>query len=105
VKALVEAAETPLAALIFDATAQDMLAIISGEVPRGFVEELLGKGLTVYVADLHAPVREFSRRTGLLDLIGEKTFSQRLTIRCVSSKAETDGTGTRENDQGGKRPT
>ncbi len=25
----------------------------------------------VYVADMHAPVREFSQRTGLLELIGE----------------------------------
>jgi len=101
----VEEAETPLQALIFDATVQDMLDITSAEVPKGLVKELQGKGLTVYIADLHAPVREFSRRTGLLDLIGEKMFSQRLTMRCVSSKAETGGTGTRENDQGGKRQT
>jgi hypothetical protein len=105
VKALIEEAETPLQALIFDATGQDMLDITSAEMPKGLAKELHGKALTVYVADLHAPVREFSRRTGLLDLISEKTFSQPLTIRCVSSKAETNGTGTRENDQGGKRPT
>jgi len=87
VKALVEAAETPLQALIFDATVQDMLDITSAEVPKGLVKELQGKGLAVYVADLHAPVRELGRRAGLLDLIGEKMGSQRLTMRCVSSKA------------------
>jgi MFS superfamily sulfate permease-like transporter len=71
-KAMVEESETPVRAVIFDATVQDELDITSAEVLKGIVKELHGKGLAVYVAELHAPVREFGQRTGLLDLIGEE---------------------------------
>ena len=71
-KAMVEESETPVRAVLFDATVQDELDITSAEVLKGIVKELHGKGLAVYVAELHAPVREFGQRTGLLDLIGEE---------------------------------
>ena len=71
-KAMVEESETPVRAVLFDATVQDELDITSAEVLKGVVKELHGKGLAVYVAELHAPVREFGQRTGLLDLIGEE---------------------------------
>jgi MFS superfamily sulfate permease-like transporter len=35
------------------------------------VKELHGKGMDVYMADVHVPVLEYSRKMGLLDLIGE----------------------------------
>jgi MFS superfamily sulfate permease-like transporter len=71
-KAMMEESETPLQAVILDASVQDELDITSGEVLAGLVKELQGQGIAVYVAELHAPVREFGRRTGLLDLIGEE---------------------------------
>jgi high affinity sulfate transporter 1 len=71
-KAMMEESETPLRAVILDASVQDELDITSGEVLAGLVKELQGQGIAVYVAELHAPVREFGRRTGLLDLIGEE---------------------------------
>jgi SulP family sulfate permease len=72
VKALVEAAETPPQALIFDAAAQGReLDITSSEVLKGLVKELRGRGIAVYLTEVHGPVVEFSRRSGLLDEIGE----------------------------------
>jgi sulfate permease, SulP family len=71
VKALVEEAETPLQALIFDAAAQDTLDITSADVLKGLVKELRGMGIAVYAAEVHAPVIEFGRRSGLFDQINE----------------------------------
>jgi high affinity sulfate transporter 1 len=71
-KAMMEESETPLRAVILDASVQDELDITSAEVLEGLVKDLHGQGIAVYVAELHAPVREFGRRTGLLDLIGEE---------------------------------
>jgi MFS superfamily sulfate permease-like transporter len=51
--------------------AQDRLDLTSADVLKGLLKELQGKGIAVYVADMHAPVREFAQRTGLIELIGE----------------------------------
>jgi MFS superfamily sulfate permease-like transporter len=72
VKAMVGESEPSVRAAILDAAVQDELDITSAEVLEGLVKELQGQGIAVYVAELHAPVREFGRRTGLLDLIGEE---------------------------------
>jgi STAS domain len=45
--------------------------ISSADVLKGLVKELQVKGIAVYLADVHAPVREFRQRTGLLELISE----------------------------------
>jgi SulP family sulfate permease len=57
--------------LLIDAGAQDHLDLTRVDVLKGLLKELQGNGVAVYVADMHAPVREFSQRTGLLELIGE----------------------------------
>ena len=71
IKTMIEEAKTQLRALLIDLGAQDQLDLTSVEVLKGLVKELQGKGIAVYVADMHAPVLEFSQRTGLLELIGE----------------------------------
>lgn len=71
-KDMLEEFKPPLRAVILDATAQDELDITSAEMLNGLVRELQGKGIGVYVTDLHTPVREFGRQIGLLDLIGEE---------------------------------
>ena len=38
---------------------------------KSLVRELQGKGIAVYVAEVHAPVLELARHSGLLDLLGE----------------------------------
>ncbi len=63
--------ETPLRAVIFDASAQEEIDVTSTDIIKGLVKELHGKGIDVYIADVHAPVLEHGRKTGLLELIGE----------------------------------
>jgi len=57
--------------VIFDSSAWDQLDVTSTEVVRSLVKELRGNGIAMYFADVHAPVLEDCRRTGLLDFIGE----------------------------------
>jgi SulP family sulfate permease len=71
IKTMVEETKTRLRALLIDAGAQDQLDLTSAEVLKGLVKELHGKDIAVYVADVHAPVLEFSQRTELIELIGE----------------------------------
>ena len=71
VKALVEEADPLPRAIILDAAAQDEIDVTSTDVLKGLIKELRAKGIAVYLADVHAPVLELSRRTGLLELIGE----------------------------------
>ena len=47
------------------------LDITSADVLKGLIVELKDKGIDYYVAELHLPVQEFGRRTGLLEMIGE----------------------------------
>ena len=70
-KALVADAQPPPRAVVLDSDGQDSLDITSAEVLKGLVEELKGQGIEIYAAEVHAPVREFSQRTGLFEVIGE----------------------------------
>ena len=71
VKEMVAGMETPPRAVIFDASAQDEIDVTSTDMIKGLVKELHGKGIDVYIADVHAPVLEHGRKTGLLESIGE----------------------------------
>ena len=71
VKAMIVELESPPRAVIFDSSAQDQIDVTSTEVIKGLVKELHGKGIGVYLADVHAPVLEYGRKTGLLESIGE----------------------------------
>jgi sulfate permease, SulP family len=70
-KALIEEAEAPPRAVVFDAAAQDQIDVTSTDTLKSLIKELRAKNIAVYFAEVHAPIREFSRRTGLLELIGE----------------------------------
>jgi SulP family sulfate permease len=63
--------QPPPKTVILDASAQDQLDLTSSDMLKSLVKELQGRGMAVMLADVHLPVREFSRKTGLLDLIGE----------------------------------
>jgi high affinity sulfate transporter 1 len=69
-KILIEQAQPPLRAVVFDGTGQDELDITSADVLKGFIAELKKKGIAIYIAEMHAPVREFAQRMGLLEMIG-----------------------------------
>ena len=62
---LVDEADPPLRAVIIDTVAQDELDVTSAEMLKKLYEQLQHRGITVYLAEVHAPVREFARRVGL----------------------------------------
>ena len=71
VKALIARNRPPPHGLVWDFTGRDMVGITSAEVLKRLLVELKAKGIDIYMAEMHAPVREQSRRTGLLEMIGE----------------------------------
>jgi SulP family sulfate permease len=70
-KTLVAGTQPPPHAVVLNSAGQDSLDITSAEMLKGLLVELKDKGIDIYVAELHAPVREFGQRTGLLEMIGE----------------------------------
>ena len=58
VKAMLAEMETPPRAVIFDASAQDEIDVTSTNIIKSLYKELHGKGIEVYIADVHAPVLE-----------------------------------------------
>jgi MFS superfamily sulfate permease-like transporter len=71
IKALVADTQPPPSAVVLDAATQDALDITSVDVLKGMVIELKDRGIDVFVAEVHAPVREIIQRIGLIELIGE----------------------------------
>jgi len=65
-----ETAEPPKV-LILDMGATDQLDVTSAGLLTGFTKQLLGKGIVVCLAEVHRPVLEDARRTGLLEVVGE----------------------------------
>jgi high affinity sulfate transporter 1 len=74
VKRLVAEASPRPAAVLFDAAAQDDLDITSAEALRSLYKGLKEQGIDIYLAEVHAPVREFAGRVGLQELVGDDHF-------------------------------
>ena len=70
-KAMIAELESPPRAVIFDSVAQDQIDVTTTDAIKSLVKELHGKGIDVYLAEVHAPVLEHGRKTGLLESIGE----------------------------------
>jgi SulP family sulfate permease len=68
--AMIREATPPPRAVVLDAEGQDTLDITSADVLKGLFAELGRSGIEVYVANVHAPVLERARQTGLLDVVG-----------------------------------
>jgi SulP family sulfate permease len=71
IKALVADSQPPPRAVVMDLAGQDSMDITTAEALKGLVVELKEKGVDYYVAEVHAPVLEFSQRAALPELIGE----------------------------------
>jgi high affinity sulfate transporter 1 len=71
VKALIAATQPSPRAIILDAGGQDQLDLTSAEVMRGFVQEMERAGISVCVAEVHAPVAQFAERIGAAGILGE----------------------------------
>ncbi|RPI33914.1 MAG: SulP family inorganic anion transporter, partial [Chloroflexota bacterium] len=71
VKTMIAEMESPPRAVIFDASAQDEIDVTSTDIIKSLFTELHGNGIQVYLAEVHAPVLDHGRKTGLLESIGE----------------------------------
>ncbi len=60
-----------LHAVVFDAETQEELDVTSSEVLVGLIRGVQDKGLAVYLAEAHAPVIAWAKRTELYELIGD----------------------------------
>ncbi len=71
IKAVVIASQPKPRVMILDGSVQDCLDLTSVEVLRGMVKEMQGKGIAIYVAELHAPVVQFAQRVGMTGFVDE----------------------------------
>jgi len=72
VKAMISGAPSPLRAVVLDAEGQDDLDLTSADVLKRLVADLRDGDMAVYFADVHAPVLERARETGLLEAVGDR---------------------------------
>jgi MFS superfamily sulfate permease-like transporter len=71
IRNLIDSTEPSPRALLLDLAAQDELDVTSADMLKKLFAELGQRGLAVYLADVHVPVREFAKRAGLFDTITE----------------------------------
>jgi len=72
VKAMIEEmGSPPPRAVIIDSSAWYQIDVTSVDTIGQLLKELNGKGIDVYLADVHVPVLESGRQMGLLEAIGE----------------------------------
>jgi high affinity sulfate transporter 1 len=71
VRSMVADREPAPQAVVFDFGTQDELDVTSTDMVKALVKQLRDGGLTVCFADVHAPILERGRETGLLEAIGE----------------------------------
>jgi sulfate permease, SulP family len=88
VKAMITEIEPPHRAVIFDSSAQDQIDVTSTEILKSLVKDLHGKGIDVYLADVHTPVLEYGRKTGLLESISEDHVFPTLDLAVRSIETE-----------------
>jgi high affinity sulfate transporter 1 len=103
VKSLVAEQDPPARALVFDAEGQDELDVTSADVIVRLVRQLRDSGLEVYFADVHAPILERGRDTGLADVIGDDNVFP--TVDAAVRHAESRLTGVAETAFSQEAPT
>jgi MFS superfamily sulfate permease-like transporter len=93
VKAMIRGAASPPRAVVFDAEGQDDLDLTSATMLKGLVDELQASGIAVYFADVHAPVLERARETGLLEAAGgDRVFpTVDLAVLALEQRASASG--------------
>lgn len=92
VKAMIAASKSPPRAVIFDSNAQEDIDLTSTDVVKGLIKELRGSGIDIYFAEVHAPVLEHARKTGLLEGIGaDHVFATvDAAVRAIEPTAASD---------------
>ena len=67
---IAESASLPRA-VIFDSSAWYQIDLTSVDIIKKSIKELRGKGIDVYLADVHVPVYEYASKAGLINSFGE----------------------------------
>jgi len=90
--AMIAELASPPRAVILDAVAWDEIDVTSTDVLKGLVKELHSNGIAVYWVEVHAPVLEYGRQTGLLDAIGEDHVYPTVdaAVRAIAPTAVSD---------------
>jgi SulP family sulfate permease len=93
IRAMIEEAQPAIHAVVLDAAGQYKLDITSAEMLHELVRELHDKDISVYTAEVHEPVREFSQRAGLLDIIDEERMFPTVeeAVRYIKTSTQSDG--------------
>jgi SulP family sulfate permease len=99
VRDMIAEQESPPRAVVLDAGTQDEVDVTSTEVVKGLVKQLREAGLDVYFADVHAPILERGRQTGLLEVIGGDCVFPTVDAAVRHIEAETGSMGL---DAGGR---
>jgi MFS superfamily sulfate permease-like transporter len=71
VQAMIAGMEPPPRPVILDSAAWDHIDGTSTDMLKSLVKELQWKDIDVYLAEVHAPVLDDARRSGLVEIIGE----------------------------------
>jgi sulfate permease, SulP family len=89
VKTMIKEMGSPPRAVVFDSNAQEQFDVTSTDIIKKLVKELQEKGIAVYLAEVHAPVLEYGRKTGLLESIGEDHIfpTVDLAVRSIEAAA------------------
>jgi MFS superfamily sulfate permease-like transporter len=92
VKAMIADMASPPRVVIFDSSAWYEIDVTSTDVIKGLVKELHGNGIDVCWAEVHAPVLEYGRQTGLLEAFGEDHVFPTVdaAVRAIEPAAVTD---------------
>jgi sulfate permease, SulP family len=90
-KAIIRDADPPPKAIIFDGEGQDDLDLTSAHMLSRLVTELRANGLDVYFANVHEPVLERARETGLRDVVGDGQIlaTVDLAVRKIDEQARS----------------
>jgi sulfate permease, SulP family len=70
-KELVQEAQPPARAVLFDSVEQTSLDITSVELLKSLLTYFKDHGLDIYVAELHSAVHEYIAKTGVVEMVGE----------------------------------
>ena len=98
-KAMVRESAPPPTAVVFDGEGQDDLDVTSAHMLVGLVGELRSAGIDVYFANVHEPVLERARDTGLYEAVGDQFVlpTVDVAVRALEKQARSpDGEGGRE---------
>lgn len=93
---LVRLTEPPVRLVVIDAETVSDMDTTAADQLRDLVESFRRAGVTVAMARLHSPVREFMRRDGLLEVLGEENVYERI----VDAKAAFERAARAESGDG-----